>query len=126
MSTEVTKTYVEFFYPGSFFSESEVKEVKTRSTSLFVPAGAFAFQFYDQSSKKTKINGEEQTVWGKRKNLSGKYYPKGMKFNLEDVRGMGKDYSILASNMECNDWPFVVRTRCGNFQPLEKYDEILP
>jgi hypothetical protein len=36
-----------------------------------------------------------------------------------------KNYSILVSNMECNKWDRVVRTVCGNFQPLNEGDKVI-
>ena len=126
--SEVTKTYVEFLYPGALFVEEEVKEVNDRDVKKILkimPKGAFCFRIYDQTSKETKVDGETRTVFGKEKNKTGKYYPGGRSYNLAEIKKMGKDYSILASNMECNDWPIVVRSRAGNFQPFEKGDIIL-
>ena len=128
MSDETIKTYVEYIFPGALFSETERKEVKERNpkkTAQHAPKGAFAFRFYDQSSKNTTIDGEKTVVYGKQKNISPTYYPGGIKFSLPEIKAMGKSHDILASNMECNRWPVVVKTRRGNFQPLENTDVIL-
>jgi hypothetical protein len=125
---EITKTYVEFSYPGALFAETEDKEIITRDVKKvlkIMPKGAFCFRFYDMTSKEVTIDGEQETVFGKEKNKSGKYYPGATPYTIEQVKKMGKDFSILASNMECNNWPTVIKTRIGNFQPLEKGDIIL-
>ena len=114
---EITKTYVEFSYPGALFAETEDKEIITRDVKKvlkIMPKGAFCFRFYDMTSN-----------FGKEKNKSGKYYPGATPYTIEQVKKIGKDFSILASNMECNNWPTVIKTRIGNFQPLEKGDIIL-
>jgi len=125
---EVTKTYVEYMYPGSFMSEYESHVAENRDPKkLNVPKSAFGFKFYDQTSKKIKIDGKEQTAWGARKKESGIYYPSGQVFTAETLRALkdGQAYDILIYNMECNGWKQVVRTRRGNFQPLETNDVIL-
>ena len=144
---EITKTYVEFSYPGALFAETEDKEIITRDVKKvlkIMPKGAFCFRFYDMTSKEVTIDGEQETVFGKEKNKkrpcrrtgplfvfgkeknkSGKYYPGATPYTIEQVKKIGKDFSILASNMECNNWPTVIKTRIGNFQPLEKGDIIL-
>jgi hypothetical protein len=44
--------------------------------------------------------------------------------DLEHLPGIA-DYSILLSNMRGNGWERVVRTRRGNFQPIEPGDVVL-
>jgi len=126
--SEVTKTYVEFLYPGALFSEEESQVIKDRDIKKILkimPKGAYCFRIYDQTSKETKVDGEKRVVFGKEKNKTKKYYPGGTPYTLDQVKKMGKDFSILASNMECNNWPIVVKTRAGNFQPFEEGDIIL-
>lgn len=125
---EETKTYIEYLYPGSFFSEEETKVVKNRSPKTHkIPNGVFAFRYFDQTSKTVRVGGNPQVVFGKRKNISKTYYPDGTLCTISDLKlDNSQDFSILISNMECNDWPVVVRTRRGNYQPFdEKKDEIL-
>ncbi len=118
---KVTVTYIEFLFPGSFVSESSVKEVANRSVPKKIPKGAFAYSFYDM--EKT-IVGEEE-FWGKTKNHSGKYYPEAEIFNLKQVKANFPESTIIISNMECNKWKYIVKTRRGNFQPFEKEDKIV-
>jgi hypothetical protein len=109
-------------------SETSSKEVKSREPKTILrhlPQHAFAFRFYDQTIKTVKIDGEEEKHFGKQRNISPMYYPGGTSFTVEQIKHLPGDYKILVSNMEGNNWPLVVRTRKGNFQPLEKDDVIL-
>jgi hypothetical protein len=118
----MTKTFVEILYPGSLFSESTVKVVENREP-IELPEGAFAFRFFDQTI--SEVDGE--TLTGKPKNYSGKYY-KGEVYTLEQLEeefgGSGK-HQILISNCRYNDWGRVVKTVRGNWQPLEENDVVL-
>jgi hypothetical protein len=129
MMAEITKTYVEILYPGILFSEESVKEVNGRNPSAIVKgleSGAFGFRFYDQVETTIILDGKPKKVASDRKNESGMYYPGGRLFTLDEVKSMGKDFHILASNMEGNNWPIVVRSRVGNFQPFDpKKDEVI-
>jgi thymidylate kinase len=121
--SEVTKIYVEILYPGILFSEPESREVKSRNTMKIAKSlkhAAFAFKFYDQVETTILLDGKPKVVAGDRKNESGMYYPDGQIFTLEEVKMLkpAKDYSILASNMEGNNYPLVVKTRVGSWQPF--------
>lgn len=121
-------TYVEWLYPGSLFPEESVQKVETRNPNRMaktVDASVFAFSYFDQTMDKITIDGEQQIVYGKRRNVSGRYYPGGKTFTAAQLKKLDGDYGILISNMEGNGWKKVVRTRRGNFQPLEKGDVIL-
>jgi|SRR5208282_2821641 len=128
---EATKMYVEILYPGILFSEEDAHEVKSRNPMAIakgLKAAAFAFRFYDQVETEVTVGGETKTVASKERNKSGIYYPDGQIFNLEEVKKLkpAKEYSILASNMEINKWPIVVKTRCGNWQPFDPAkDEVI-
>ena|SRR5260370_29692775 len=121
--------WAEYFYPGSLFTESENKKLKARDVNKALAAclpGAFAFQFYDVCVKVGVLEDGEKIEKRTRRNDSGRYYPGGILKTLEEVEAMGKDYSILASNMRCNNWNPVVLTRRGNYQPFERNDVLLP
>ena len=125
---EQTKTYIEIFYPGIVFSGAETRIVKDRDEKDaldMLPESAFAFRFYDQVSAETTVDGKTVTVYGDRKNVSGRYYPDGELFTLEQIEAFGEESEILADNMRINDWPVVVKTRLGNFQPFAKDDRVL-
>jgi len=59
------KHYVEFFYPGSFFSESSFEEVSHRDfDQIVMPEGAFAFHFFDRE----EVEQDGELLTGKCKN----------------------------------------------------------
>lgn len=115
------KHYVEFFYPGSFFPETRVREIQDRtSPATNVPEGAYGWRVFSQET--ITMGGE--TLTGKPKDYGPMVYF-GEIMTLEDVRALGGDYRILISNMEINGWDRVVRTVRGNFQPLNDGDVVL-
>lgn len=124
-----TKTYVEIMYPGTLFSESEIKEVNSGRDPYAVAhehKNAFGFRFFDQERTQVKVGSKTQVVSGERKNDSKFYYPGGQTFTVEEVKRLKGDHEILISNMEGNGYKKVVRTRRGNFQPFDsKTDEII-
>lgn len=122
-----TKYYVEFLFPGLLFSESENVQLKDHDPEEALskmPQGAFAFVLYDVESRQGRLEDGEIITNEKTVNRSGRFYPEGVLVTLEEVKSMGERYSILASNMECNNWNPVVRTRVGNYQPIEKDDRV--
>lgn len=115
------KHFVEFSYPGIFFSEYSHEEIAERKPELVtVPKEAFAYRFFDQVQ--TVVDGEPLT--GERKNYS-RYTYFGKVYTLEEVKKEFPEYTTLISNMECNGWNRVVRTRKGNWQPLEEGDTVI-
>lgn len=123
-----TKTYVEVLYPGILFSETEITEVDNRDPDAIAQKykNAFGLRFFDQERTEVKIGSKQQTVSGERKNESKLYYPNAQTFTVADVKKLPGDHTILISNMECNGYKKVVRTRVGNFQPFDpETDELL-
>lgn len=117
----MTKHYVEFSFPGEFFSEYTVQEVAERNPELVkVPEGVFAYRFFDRSE--AIVDGE--TIVGDRKNFSPLTYL-GTAYTLEEVKAQFPECTPLISNMECNGWNRVVKTRRGNWQPLEEGDTVI-
>lgn len=118
------KHYVEYLYPGIIVSETSVKEVAERDVkSVDLSDGCFGFRFFDRTV--TVIDGE--TLTGDRKNVSGWYY-QGEKMTLEQVKatyGSDRNYRILISNMENNGYGAVVKTKFGQFMPLNDNDTVL-
>lgn len=116
------RQYIEFFYPGSFVSESTVKEVKDREAPVTLPKGAYGYRYFSREEVK---KGKEILSGSAKDHSPMTYY--GEAFTLAQVKALtpAKDYSILVSNMECNKWSKVVRTVRGNFQPLNKGDKVL-
>lgn len=113
--------YVEFYYPGFLFCETESKKVKERDfTKIKLPKGCYGFRFYDIASEKKK----EIALTSHRLNISGMFFT-GEIWSLQDVKEKLPDSKILISNMECNGWDKVVKTRMGNMLPFEKDDVLL-
>lgn len=46
-------------------------------------------------------------------------------FTADQVEALGSDYRTLLQNMRGNRWERVVRTRIGNWQPIEGNDVVL-
>ena len=118
----MTKTFVEFLYPGSFFSESKIEEVSSRN-QVSIPEGSYGYRFFDQTHQ--EVDGE--VLIGKKKNYSGVTY-KGDVYTLDKIKkkfGDDEKYHILISNCEINNWNRVVRTCRGNWQPLEENDVVM-
>jgi len=117
------KHYVEFLYPGILFAETECREVKSRDHRRLrkIPENCYGFRFFDRTE--TKVDGEK--LYGDRKNYSGTYFIDAYTYSLQDIKDQFPDQKILISNMECNGYKRVVRTRRGNWQPLEKKDKII-
>lgn len=115
------KTYVESLYPGAFVSETKVIPVDSRDATKFqAPKGCFGFRFFDREEV---VSGDEVLV-GKPKNYSGIHYF-GRAMTLDDVKREVPNSDILVRNMQGNGWDLVVKTRCGNFQPLTSLDTIV-
>lgn len=116
----MNKTFVEFFFPGSFVSETTAREVIDRSTPKDIPNGAYGYRFYSQQ----QVELGDETLRGEPKDYSGTtYFGKAM--TLDEVAALPIDTTILQSNMRCNGWARVVRTIRGNFQPLTANDTVI-
>lgn len=116
------KHYVEFFYPGSFVPESSIQEVIDRAVPVEVPKGAYGFHHFSRE----EIEQAGELLMGKPKDYDPMTYY-GEILTLEQVQALepARNYNILVSNMECNGWNQVVRTVCGNFQPLNEGDKVV-
>ena len=114
------KHYIEYSFPGSFMSNLSVKELQARVVPDVLPDNCFAYRFFD----KTEVAEDGEILTGPRKNESPMYYL-GESLTIEDVQALPGDHEILQSNMRCNGWDNVVRTVCGNFQPLRDGDVVI-
>lgn len=118
------KHYVEYLYPGIIVSETSVEEISERDVSkVELSDNCFGFRFFDRTV--TVIDGE--TLTGDRKNISGWHY-KGEKMTLEQVKanyGSDRNYETLIWNMENNDYPAVVKTKFGQFMPMNNDDTVI-
>lgn len=113
-------TYIEYFYVGSFFSESSTAVVENRNRPENIPGNAFAYRFFDR--EEMVVDGEK--LMGSPKNYSGTTYF-GEEMTLDDVIKNVPNSEILQSNMRSNGYKTVVKTRRGNFQPVQQGDTVL-
>lgn len=113
-------TYVEFLFPGTFFSETTTREVDDRSPPTDIPKGCYGYRFFSQS--KAEVNGE--VLRGMPKDYSGTTYF-GEVLTLDDIEKL-PGTEILQSNMRINEWETIVRTIRGNYQPLYEGDKVIP
>ncbi|PRY33857.1 hypothetical protein CLV58_1196 [Spirosoma oryzae] len=120
----MTKHFVEYLYPGSFFSESIIEEVLVRDIFLPVKTNGylgepFGYRFYDQ----TIVNTSTETLTGSKQNVSGTYYF-GKTYSQDEVKLVGGT-DILVDNMRMNRWEKVVKTNRGNFQPFDSTKDFI-
>lgn len=114
----------EYLLPGSFMPESirlELPERTLAAAKAAAPPSAYCFTMFDEADPVDL--GPEFSVTPKRLNVSGKVYLGGALYELAEVRSMGE--TILAENMEHNDWPRVIRCRTGNWQPFFDGDMVI-
>jgi len=116
----MTKHFVKFYYPGSFFPETLVKQIKNRKENIEAPKGCYGYAFFDQEV--TSVKGEE--LLGKRKNHSGMTFF-GKKYSVEDLKREFPENKTLISNVENNGYEFAVKTIRGNWQPVGKKDKVV-
>lgn len=115
------KHFVEWFYPGSFVSETSAEEVPDRSPPKYKHGAAYGYRHFSQ----TIIEQDGEKLVGPRKDVSPMTYY-GEILTLDQVKALpGDDYRILISNMECNGWDRVVRTVRGNFYNLKDGDTVV-
>lgn len=118
----MVKHYIEFIYPGVFFSESNIKEINKRNPkSVEIPNAAFGFRFMDREEMELK-SGE--ILKGDFKNISGWYY-EGKKMTLKDVKMEMPAKNILIDNMLLNKWKSIVWTKFNQAIPLYENDVVI-
>jgi len=84
---------------------------------------AFAFYFFDITS----IEVDSETLFGKRKNISGTFYPNVKVWTAKELKkaGRDKDDSCLYQNAK-NYGGRLVQCNMGNWQPFNsKKDKII-
>lgn len=119
----VRTTYVEFLYPGSFFSESSTAKVTSRDTSkLKVPKNAFGFKFFDILSVVVDADGKQVELTSERLNLSPLHYYGGKLYTVAELKRDFPNNSTLISNVEGNGYAKAIKCRTGNWQPFDKTD----
>ena len=115
--------YVEFAYPGALLPDLLVKELKEgEKQNIQLPNGAYGYRFFDEKEIPSTAN-KGLVLKGGRFNISPWYY-KGEKYSLDEIKEKFPDKKILISNMTYNNWNNVVKTRGGQFIPLDEGDVV--
>jgi hypothetical protein len=105
------KTYVEFYYSGTFFGERSIQRVNTRDISkLEVPKNAFGFKFLDI------LFG----VWWT--NVSLMYYYGGKLYTPAEVKREFPYDSSIIRNIENHGFTKVIHCPTGNWQQFRETD----
>ena len=133
-----TEHWVEYHIPGAFFSESSRKKLTSYSVEEAMkhfPQYAFAFHLFDVETRTGTLEDGEKIEKKKEVNESGRYYPGAELYNLEQLNRLNDstktkskprgEFETLVSNMKCNEWDLIVKTRCGNWQPFDKKDRVI-
>ena len=115
----MTKHYIEFYFQGTIFAETSVKEIKDRNEHITPPKGCYGYSFFDR--EEVSVNGE--MLFGKPKNQSGTTFF-GEKYSLDEVKKQFPQEKILISNLESNDYKYVVKTIRGNWVFFNKGDKV--
>lgn len=116
----MTKTYIEWIYPGILFSETSSSEVKTRSKNRKFAKGAYGFRFFDR--EEVEQNGE--ILKGEPKNYS-KIHIKGTAYTAEEAEKAFPDERILLSNIRINKMKGVIATKQGGFYEWDDNTEVI-
>jgi len=122
MTVIYTKHFVEFLSPGVFMSESSSKEVNSRDYSeVKIGNYCFGYRFYDRNEFSHLDTGE--ILKGKSTNYSPWTYF-GEVMTLAQVKKNVPDNRILVANMTNNGYKKVVKTKFGQYIPLEPKDKV--
>lgn len=107
--------------PGAFMPEESVKKVRVRDIVMSVPDRVYAYYFFEREEVET----EDETLRGEEKNPSGKYYPDGTVYTLEEIeaRKNPNDHNLIS--MMRHEKCKVIQTRLGNWQPFYKEDRLV-
>ncbi len=125
-----TEIYIKCWFPGIFLShQSSIGPVEFTDPKVAmsrIEKSCYAFQFVEKIVQQAILeNGEtiEHIGW---KDIGKRYFPGGKIYDEGDVKREVKGNENLLENMRINEWPLVVKTRLGNFQPYHPdEDEII-
>ena len=102
--------------------EESVRKVRVRDIMMSVPDSVYAYYFFEREEVDTK-DGEK--LKGEEKNPSGKYYPGGTVYTLEEIEARNNpDDRNLISLMKAEKCK-VIQTRLGNWQPFYNEDRLV-
>lgn len=120
-------------YPGSFTPEDgrpvELPDARMVTALAVAPDDEAWFALEVRTvTKKKWTDGDGGVMWLSegRPRIYRIYVGEALTIaDIERMVSAGDRYDILLQNMRGNDWPRVVRTRLGNFQPLEVEDVVI-
>lgn len=126
----MTKTIhkVERFYPGALFCEPDTITVKSRDPKKYksrMPKHCDSFRFFDSVEEDLKLENGKIIAHKEPGNYSPTYFPDGEKFTLAMVKKRFPDQENLIYNMTHNDYKVVIRTKSGQFRPVNGDYEII-
>lgn len=130
--------FVIFYSPGTIFSEETTRPCESRSTASAVAMAAsiverhtakpYGFQFESKLVADPVPDGEggELAVMPRTVAKSGMHFLGGSVFSRASMP-ITEDLRILRSNMECNNWPWVILTATPwvAWHPFEDDDVVL-
>jgi hypothetical protein len=115
--------YAEFLYPGIIVSETSLKEITREQylnpDTIAIPKGSFGFRVMHRN----EVIEEGDVLIGLYKDTSGWFYV-GRKLSMKEVAAEFGETSTLYRNMEGNNYPFVVKTACGQAFPIHEKDTV--
>lgn len=113
----MVKTYIRIWYPGSFVSENAVKEVGKREELPDIGRG-YGWQYFEREY----VNKDGEELLGPAKNKSQTFYL-GEEYSADAAKHLGND--IMRSNIEGNGYKRMVKTKYGQWFPLDDTDEVI-
>lgn len=116
------KVFMQKFYPGITFPETCDIDITEGGLPEFVDNGCYAYRLF----KRTMSGVDGEVLMGDKRDYSGVVFLGAKTYTLDDIKHEFPHEKILISNMECNGWNLVVKTRQGqfvNFYP-ERGDKI--
>lgn len=120
-------------YPGSFFAETgrpvTLPDSSPSTASAYVEDDGVWFGIEVRSVvQKRWTDGDGGEMWTPEGETSSYRIYVGELFTAEQIEALPDAdlHDILLSNMRGNGWKHVVKTRRGNFQPVEDKDVVVP
>jgi hypothetical protein len=130
MTTTRTVITATPLYPGSFFPEEgrpvEIPDATPETALAAMDDDTFWFALdVRTTTQKRWTDGDGGEMWRTDSESARYRIYVGEVLTVADVEQLPGDHHVLLANMRGNDWGRVVRTRCGNFQPVEPGDVVI-
>ena len=114
----IKKTYLRFIYSDVLPYQTIILEVPNRDAPKEIPdEKIYAYRFFDS-------NPLDLGFPDRASNVSGLTYPDGKVLSVDDVKKSIPNNRNLLLSMKDNNIAYVVQTRTGYFQPLNKDDTV--